>query len=536
MSKGSNKDDDKSGREKFDDLMNKMNDVKQKWDEEKDSDDEDDKTSQLLDQAIEMAIEQGRGWSPGEKEAYLNNILDDDFIPPMFANTAEEVENSGLAEAFTSLKYDDTPTQLMLNFKKMGNESFANGKRNEVNNMQYFRDAINHYHESFAWAQKVEPMLPGDLATVDNDDPTYTEQELDAFKATICCNIALAHVQLKNWGFVRDESKKALAFDATNVKAWYRLAKAHQMLQNWEEAGDAIDKGLEVDEKNADLKKLNKLLAARVQRARKLRQERERKRAERVLRVKQVWKHCKEKQIQLGRVPLVATVTDDEETEEDESKWHHHRPNSGKLAEQVQGEWTWPVLFLYPSHKQSDFVRQCGESEMLALRTADMFPELEDGQTETAAPWDHNNEFVCSKLAIYFEVHCSGGDSLVHPEFVSKVKDQGDAMRFYEASRALLGDEGEDMANVARAVERKNLYQQRKAWKRKHGSLWSKPDPCPVVRVHPAITLQEVLTDKRMVVPNFLVTLIMIPEDHPAHEAFLKEHKCIDIIQPKSAS
>lgn len=71
--------DDKDGREKFDELMNKMSDVKKKWKEEADSDEEDE-TGQLLDQAIELAIEQGRGWTPGEKEAYLERILDDEFV------------------------------------------------------------------------------------------------------------------------------------------------------------------------------------------------------------------------------------------------------------------------------------------------------------------------------------------------------------------------------------------------------------------------------------------------------------------------
>lgn len=75
-----------SGREKFDELMNKMNDTKEKWVQEADSDDDEEeaKTSQLLDQAIEMAIEQGRGWSPGEKEQYLENILDDDYVSIFF--------------------------------------------------------------------------------------------------------------------------------------------------------------------------------------------------------------------------------------------------------------------------------------------------------------------------------------------------------------------------------------------------------------------------------------------------------------------
>ena len=75
-------------------------------------------------------------------------------------------------------------------------------------------------------------------------------------------------------------------------------------------------------------------------------------------------------------------------------------------------------------------------------------------------------------------------------------------MRFYESSRALKGDEGPEMANLVQAVERKRLYKQRKAWKKKHGSLWAKPDPVDIVRVHPAITLKDILSDTRMVVAN----------------------------------
>merc|ERR1712226_28575 len=108
-------------------------------------------------------------------------------------------------------------------------------------------------------------------------------------------------------------------------------------------------------------------------------------------------------------------------------------------------------------------------------------------------------------------------------------------MKFYEASRALKGDEGPDMVNLARALERKHLHKQRKAWKRKHGSLWAKPDPTSVLRIHPAMTLQDLLKDKRMVVPNFLVTFIIFPDNHPAHEKFLKEHNCIGLIEPANS-
>ena len=81
-------------------------------------------------------------------------------------------------------------------------------------------------------------------------------------------------------------------------------------------------------------------------------------------------------------------------------------------------------------------------------------------------------------------------------------------MRFYEASRALKGDEGPEMQNIARIAERQHLHKQRKKWKKQHGSLRVKPDPCPVVRVHPAVTLLDVLTDSRMVVPNVSCPLV----------------------------
>ena len=133
-----------------------------------------------------------------------------------------------------------------------------------------------------------------------------------------------------------------------------------------------------------------------------------------------------------------------------------------------------------------------------------MFPELEDSsEDETAVPWDYNNEFVCSSLAVYFEVHCiENKTGAIHPDSVELIQDQGSAMRFYEASRALKGDEGPEMQNIARIGERQHLHKQRKKWKKQYGSLRVKPDPCPVVRVHPAVTLLDVLTDSRMVVPN----------------------------------
>jgi len=346
-----------SGVDRYNELLSTMQKTKEKWDEE-DKDAKDggyDEEDRLLSQALDLAIEQGRGWSPDEKEAYLAKILDDDFIPPMFCSTPEEVEKSGLQDAFTSLIYDDeTPTSLMLTFRKKGNDAFANGRRNTVGNLQYFRAALNHYYESLAWAKKIVPLMDGDLAQADTDDPTYTPQQLDSEKSTICSNIALTHSQLKNWGHVRDESRKALQYDPRNVKAWFRLAKAYQNLRCWEEAGDAVDGGLAVDNENADLKKLQQQIDDRVRKARTLRQQRERARAERTSRMKQLWRHCNPSDgdssstIRLGRIPLVSGVADDDDgDDEEESRWHRHLPHSGKLPTTAgNDDWSWPCLFL----------------------------------------------------------------------------------------------------------------------------------------------------------------------------------------------
>jgi tetratricopeptide (TPR) repeat protein len=457
-------------------LLDQMEMEKTKWDKETAAD----ATDELLSKAIELAIQQGRGWKEGEKEEYMRKIglFDDDYLPPIFATCQEDLDKSGMKDAFTSLMYDDPPAQMMLELKKKGNAAFQNGKNNVAKNMQYFRDAVNHYYEAIGWADKVEPgRLPTDAEgrEINNADLIFTNEQLADMKSNLYANASMAHLQLKNWGHVRDDSKKALEFNKANIKAWYRLAKAYQMLQNWEDAGDAIEAGLAVDTNNTDLINLQRVLDAKVLRARSDRQKRERARAERVANVKRVWKYCKDQGIRLGRLPLVSSVTDDDTDEgtlqgsEDEQRWHHHYPHTGKLPTIMDGSWTWPVMFLYPSHKNSDFIEHFAESDMLALRMAQIFPERDEddqdiARTETSfASWDYNNEFRCSNLAVYFEVHCTeDAEDIVHPDYVELLKNQSDAMRFYESSRALKGDEGEAMAEVARCVERKHLHNQRK--------------------------------------------------------------------------
>lgn len=112
--------------------------TKEKWDAEAaDSHDGPDEIDALLSHAISMALEQGKGWSsPEERERYLETLLDDDFIPPLFASTQEELDKSGLKDAFTALNNEgELPGKKMLEFRKKGNDSVAWGRKNVAKNM-----------------------------------------------------------------------------------------------------------------------------------------------------------------------------------------------------------------------------------------------------------------------------------------------------------------------------------------------------------------------------------------------------------------
>eukprot|EP00804_Cyclotella_cryptica_P013323 CCRYP_005106-RA/>CCRYP_005106-RA protein AED:0.01 eAED:0.01 QI:902/1/1/1/1/1/2/0/223 len=222
------------------------------------------------------------------------------------------------------------------------------------------------------------------------------------------------------------------------------------MLQIWEEARNAIDSGLAVEKENKELIQLQNLLGEKVRKARLHRQQRDQARAERTNRNKEVWRYSKEEKIALGRLPMVTTVKDDEDEGDGdavEHRWHHHYPHTGQLprTRSEDGVWAWPVLFVYPSHRQSDFIEQFGKDELIAIQMAQMFPKDESyaGNGETDIAWDFNNEFRCSNLVVYFEVHCmdvDGDDSekqVIHPDSVEQLTDLGSAMRFYESSQAL---------------------------------------------------------------------------------------------------
>lgn len=106
---------------------------------------------------------------------------------------------------------------MMQSFKAKGNESIRLGRQNQAKNVQYYRDAINHYLQSIAWGEKIMPTDEDPpegyvkdekekLAETKNEEhKDFTRKELNIYKSTLLANKAMAHMELKNWGYVIED-------------------------------------------------------------------------------------------------------------------------------------------------------------------------------------------------------------------------------------------------------------------------------------------------------------------------------------------
>ena len=261
----------------------------------------------------------------------------------------------------------ETPTSMMLNFKEKGNESVKLGQTNKAKNVQYYRDAINHYLEAIGWSEKVkcsdDPEKgegEGDVAA-DRDDESpaarsFTRSDLSKVQSILYSNKSMAHTFIKvrinniggillefecfdadtshfaerfrhstsnsslrsslgliqNWGFVIADASKAVELDSSNVKGWYRLAKAREARREWALCDEACEGGLRSGPEHKLLKKLQGQVAKKALKEREAMQRKERERVKRQGEIKAVWKWCKAK-VRTCEIATYEVVFSDEE-------------------------------------------------------------------------------------------------------------------------------------------------------------------------------------------------------------------------------
>jgi len=310
-------------------------------------------TEDLFAKAMDKALSEGKGWtSEAERQAYIDKVTADDYLPAIFCSTPEELANAPDADAFQGLLYDNqTAASNMVEKKEKANEKLRLGRQNEARNFQYFREAVDCYAEAIGWSKQIKCTdeegyeMEVDGKPAHDKDRTFTTAELGAYAASLYSNRAMAHVELKNWGFCIGDSKEALAtLDGIvlgarekedvklKLKQWYRMAKAHETRRDNELALDCCEAALKLsgESENPAVVKVLRVVSKAGQKERSARQKKEKERVGRAGKIKAIYKWAKEKKIKVGRIPLVSTVDEEDEDDDEngvkeiaEKRWNH---------------------------------------------------------------------------------------------------------------------------------------------------------------------------------------------------------------------
>lgn len=314
---------------------------------------------------VDLEYDESQRWDPVERQAYM------DALPEMTLFEDHLVEGDEMVEAIQALiEEGETAESLALHWKNQGNDMFADAKRAHRG---YFQNAMQYYTDALSYAYKALT-LPEEERDLSYDMKELTSQ--------ILSNRAAVHLELRNYGSCRADAAKAVNFDPTNVKAYYRGARASKMLRKPADTLRYCKEGLKHDPENKLLLKLQKEGLKLVEELRVEKQQRERERMRRRALTDKYRKLCASRGVRVGRA-----LVDDERVRQYEGKADLD-PDSGVMY--------WPVLFLYDQHGTSDFVQFFGENDSLIEHLANMFPE--DGPF---AEWDTNEEYVASKLVVY---------------------------------------------------------------------------------------------------------------------------------------
>ncbi|NXK71316.1 TTC4 protein, partial [Amazona guildingii] len=222
------------------------------------------------------------------------------------------------------------------------------------------------------------------------------EPEMNAVLHT---NRGAAQFYLGNYRSALNDAIQATKLKPTHLKAIIRGALCHMELKNFSEAIAWCEKGLQIDSTE------KKLLEVRAK-ADKLKMCRGRSWRGTIWRselvsplqgraVMGIDLLC-ERNIKLALEPS----NEEEEISDGLAEisldgFHSDNATGAKVHLDANGNLNWPVLFLYPEHKQTDFTVAFHENSRFIDHLMVMFAEL--------PPWDVERKYLPSNLELYFE-------------------------------------------------------------------------------------------------------------------------------------
>ncbi|KAJ2693760.1 HSP70/90 co-chaperone, partial [Coemansia spiralis] len=260
--------------------------------------------------------------SDAERLEKLNKDLE--RMPLFMTHLPEEDEGNVAVEALKTLVADEPPEEMASTLKDEGNMLFKRGR---------FREAAAQYSQALGY---------------DHDNTELT--------VALLVNRAAANLELHNYGKVLHDCSHALRLRPKTPKALFRAAKACIALYKFDEAFECCRWAMELDPGSRDLASLRtQIEAAQADHQRRAAaneaREREREAARETLR----------RAIAI-RDQLTFDLSDGNRRK-DTYPWEvcEHQVE----LDRESGHLLWPVMFLYPETKESDFVQHFDEAATL---------------------------------------------------------------------------------------------------------------------------------------------------------------------------
>ncbi|KAM6262473.1 tetratricopeptide repeat protein 4 [Porphyrio hochstetteri] len=289
-------------------------------------------------------------------------------IPMFMKQCPAEIDAARQPElaCLQSLLFDEeqSPTELARMYKNEGNEYFRE---------KDYKKAIIAYTEGLK-KQCGDPELSAVLHT----------------------NRGAAHFYLGNYRSALSDAVQAKKLKPTHLKAIIRGALCHMELKNFSEVIAWCEEGLQIDSGEKKLVDL-RAKAGKLKRV----EERDARKAKVMERKEQLQKEILLAAIKERNIKLVLEPSNEEEgisdglAEMSLDGFCSDGATGAKVHLDADGSLTWPVLFLYPEHEQTDFVEAFHENSRFIDHLMVMFAEL--------PPWDLERKYLPSNLELYFE-------------------------------------------------------------------------------------------------------------------------------------
>ncbi len=204
-------------------------------------------------------------------------------------------------------------------------------------------------------------------------------------KATLHCNRAHVHLQLKNYASAISDSLECLKLEPQNMKALYRLIKAANALEKWKVAIQYSEKALKIEPQNAAILKEREFAEnGLIKKHEQLIKQKEQQRIEKE-QPKKVVQLLKSKNIKIGTVEFQSAQFDQIAKETGKS-------DLGGLQIDAETQTIFfNAIFIYDQFRQTDFVQQFSEEDTIEEHLVELLEQFPFGNPEDNKKYTLNN-------------------------------------------------------------------------------------------------------------------------------------------------